>query len=380
MDPHVSRRKDSAGRSAPVSRPAPVSATVEQIARRAGVSASTVARVLRGDVKGAQKRSARNAEEILRISEELGYRPNWTARALSRGKTHTIGLLYSNAKWIFEDPMNELAISFTDTLKQRGYDLRLIPADSPDNWQEIVLGGAVDGLVMMQHTPPGGREAIQKSNLPTVLLGDKQDLGLPQVFPDDLGGAYIATRHLLLLGHKRILFHIDESIREHHSVPERCEGFRKAMDEAGLAESGEVLRSETQSVMDRLLGPDRPTAVIGYCHIEALKILQAAWTVGLAVPTDFSLIGFNDTWITQCLTPPLTVVGFDPSEMGRRGAELLVRMIESPADSPPGDVVVPERLIIRGTTAPPAGRGSAAERIRATSLLHPSNQEPATLE
>jgi LacI family transcriptional regulator len=70
--------------------------TIDEIAERAGVSASTVARVLRGDVKGVQERSARKAREILRISEELGYRPNWRARALSRGKTHTIGLLYSN--------------------------------------------------------------------------------------------------------------------------------------------------------------------------------------------------------------------------------------------------------------------------------------------
>jgi LacI family transcriptional regulator len=356
LDPLGHRRTDSAVGSKPTLRALPAPVTIEHIAQKAGVSTSTVARVLRGDVKGAQQRSAKNAREILRISEELGYRPNWTARALSRGKTHTIGLLYSNAKWIFEDPMNELAISFTDTLKQHSYDLRLIPADSPDNWQETVLGGAVDGLVMMQHTPPGGREAIVKSRLPTVLLGDKQDLGLPQVYPDDVGGAYIATRHLLLLGHKRILFYIDETIREHHSVGERCEGFRKAMLEAGLTEASEVVRSTTQTVMDRLLGPEPPTAVIGYCHVEALKVLQAAWTVGLAVPTDFSLIGFNDTWITQCLTPPLTVVGFDPSAMGRHGAEVLVRMIENPTEARPQDVVVPERLIIRGTTAPPASR------------------------
>lgn len=327
--------------------------SIDQIAQKAGVSTSTVARVLRGDVKGAHRRSARRVQEILRISEELGYHPNWQARALSRGKTHTIGLLYANPKWIFEDPMNELAVSFTESLKKHNYDLRMIPANSPDNWRETVLGGAVDGLVMMQHTPETVREVVEKSRLPTVLLGDKLDIGAPQVYPDDIAGAYTATRHLLRLGHQRIAFFVSDGIRDHHSVPERQFGFEKAMAEAGCGESGMVWQMSFEEAINRLVADDRPTALIGYCHLEALRIAHAAWTIGLSIPTDLSLVGFNDTWVTECTTPALTVVGFDREEMGRRGAELLVSQIESPEDPTPDDVVVPERLIVRGTTAPP---------------------------
>ena len=210
-----------------------MAATIQQIAELAGVSTSTVARVLRGDVKGAQKRSARKSAEILRISDELGYQPVWSARALSRGRTRSIGLLYSNPKWIFEDPMNEIAISFTESLKDHNYDLRLIPANDSDNWKELVLGGAVDGLAMLLHTPETAQEALEKSGLPAVLIGDKLDAEAPHVVPDDVGGAYTATRHLIGLGHKRIVYHVDESIRPHVSVIERQEGYERAMREGG---------------------------------------------------------------------------------------------------------------------------------------------------
>ncbi|MEO1498086.1 MAG: LacI family DNA-binding transcriptional regulator [Planctomycetota bacterium] len=333
-----------------------MSATIDQIARRAGVSTSTVARVLRGDVKGAHRRSARRVQEILKISEEMGYHPNWRARALSRGKTHTIGLLYANPKWIFEDPMNELAVSFTESLKEHNYELRMIPANTPDNWKESVLGGAVDGLVLMQHTPDTVREAVEKSGLPTVLLGDKLDIGAPQVYPDDVAGAFTATRHLIGLGHKRIAFFVNDTIRDHHSVPERQAGFEKAMAQAGLAESAQVWRTSFDEALRRLTADDRPTALIGYCHVEALRIAHLAWSVGLSIPTELSLIAFNDTWVTECMTPALTVVGFDREDMGRRGAEMLVSQIESPDDPPPPDVVIPEKLIVRGTTAPPYPR------------------------
>ncbi|TWU28357.1 LacI family DNA-binding transcriptional regulator [Bythopirellula polymerisocia] len=333
-----------------------MSATLNDIARKAGVSHSTVARVLRGDVKGAQKRSAEKSAEILRLSEELGYQPDWRARALSRRKTQTIGLLYSNPNWIFEDPMNEIAVSFTESLQKHNYDLRLIPANSEDHWKELVFGGAVDGLAMLLHIPEGTEEAISKSGLPTILLGDKLDDDVPHVVPDDVGGAYAATRHLIGLGHKHIVFYIDESIRPHVSVREREQGFRQAIEEAGDSVRGEVWNISTDEAIGRLLDSKRPTAMLGYCHVEALQITHAAWTHGISIPTDLSLIAFNDMMITRCMTPPLSVVGFDMKEMGHRGAEMLVQRIEHPRSVDLENIVLRQKLVIRGTTAPPGTR------------------------
>ena len=329
--------------------------TIDQIAERVGVSSSTVARALRGDVKGAQKRSSQKVNEILRVSEELGYQPHWGARALSRGKTHSIGLLYSNAKWIFEDPMNDIAISFTESLQEQNYDLRLIPVTSSSDWKEIVYGNGVDGLAFLLHVPEPVHEVVRSARLPSVVLGDQFENAV-HVMPDDAAGGYLAARHLIGLGHKRIVYYIADSIRPHVSVDQRKEGYERAMREAGLADQITVWHLSTEEAMGRLLGPDPPTAMIGYCHVEALRITHAAWAHGLSIPTDLSLIAFNDIAITENMTPPLSTVGYDTREIGKIGAKLLVQQIESPDQPNTKDVVVPERLNIRGTTAPVSKR------------------------
>ncbi|TWT92888.1 HTH-type transcriptional regulator DegA [Botrimarina colliarenosi] len=329
--------------------------TIDQIAEQAGVSASTVARVLRGDVKGVQERSARKSREILRISAELGYQPNWRARALSRGKTHTIGLLYSNPRWIFEDPMNEIATSFTETLQEENYDIRLVPVTETSDWKELVLGGAVDGLAFLLHVPEPAQAIVLEGRLPTILMGEKFG-GLQHVVTDDISGGRLAARHLLGLGHKRIALYVNETIRDHVSVHERRQGFEQAMREAGYDSKAEVWRCNVDDVMQRLLARDAPTAIICYCHVEALELMHACWSHGVSVPTDLSLIAFNDIAATRYTTPPLTVIRFDTAELGAIGARRLAARIASPEEATDENTVVRQQLVLRGTTAPPTKR------------------------
>jgi LacI family transcriptional regulator len=330
-----------------------MSVTIEIIAKQAGVSPSTVARALRGDVKGAQERSAHKAREILRISEELGYRPNWRARALSKGHTRTVGLLYSNPMWIYENPMNEIAVSFTKYLQSQEYDLRLIPVSEDQHWKQLVYGGAVDAVAFLLNIPEGAEEIVTRSPIPVVGVGVRSSGAAPYVGSDNDAGGYVATRHLLGLGHKRIVYYVSDTIRPHRSVHDRGAGYERAMREAGLAELIDTWHFGIDQAMARLLKDDRPTAMVGYCHIEALRVTHAAWSHGLVIPTDLSLIAFNDLPMTQYMTPPLTVVSFDTAEMGRIGAEMLVNRIRLGADAVIDDVVLPQRVIARGTTAPP---------------------------
>lgn len=332
--------------------------TIDHIAERAGVSASTVARALRGDFKGAQERSVETAKRIIRISEELGYRPNWRARALSHGRTRSIGLLYSNPMWIFEDPMNEIAVSFTETLQGLKYDLRLIPVTNDQHWKELVYGGAVDGVAFMVSIPEEAREILKDSRVPVVLIGDK-DGSTPCVVPDDESGGYVATRHLLGLGHQRIVYYVNDAIRGHYSVAERRAGYERAMREAGLDDLIQNWHCDIDEAVGQLLKPNPPTAMIGYCHVEALRIVHAAWTHGIAIPTDLSLIAFNDIACTELMTPPLTVVRYDTAKMGRLGAKLLCELIENGGGQEGNAEVLQERLIVRSTTARPSGRSTS---------------------
>jgi LacI family transcriptional regulator len=332
-----------------------VTPTIGEIAKRAGVSTSTVARALRGDVKGSQRRSLEKANEIRRISEELGYRPSWRARALSRGKTHSIGLLYSDPMWIFEDPMNEIAVALTETLQELKYDLRLIPMTEDEEWKALVYGGAVDGVVFLVSTPDEAEELLVSKTVPVVLIGDKRDEA-PYIVPDDEAGGYLATRHLLGLGHKRIVYFVSDTIRPHFSVGLRRAGYERAMREAGLESLIANWNCSIEVAMSKLLAPERPTAMIGYCHVEAFGVTHGAWAQGCSIPTDLSLITFNDMAMTKHMTPPLTVISYDTAQMGRLGAKTLVDLIESDSEIGVKNVVMPEKLMLRSTTAPPASR------------------------
>src|SRR3990172_11878636 len=130
-----------------------MSVTIYEIAERAGVSSSTVARILRGDVRGSHRRSAATAERIQQLAREMGYRPNLRARAFSRGRTHGIGLLYTDDAWIFEGVNTEVVNSLVRSLQREGYHLVFAPIDETGSWEEIVLGGQIDGGAVFQTMP-----------------------------------------------------------------------------------------------------------------------------------------------------------------------------------------------------------------------------------
>src|SRR3990170_4287941 len=171
-----------------------MSVTIYEIAERAGVSSSTVARILRGDVKGSHRRSLETAKRIRRLASEMGYRPNLRARAFSRGRTHGIGLLYTDDAWIFEGMNTAVVNSLVRALQRAGYHLVFAPIDESGAWEEIVLGGQIDGGVVFQRLPAEVGAALRERKLPLVLLGDNSDPELSQVVVDDVAGAYAATK------------------------------------------------------------------------------------------------------------------------------------------------------------------------------------------
>jgi LacI family transcriptional regulator len=345
-----------------------MSVTIYEIAERAGVSSSTVARILRGDVRESQRRSAANAQRIRDLALEMGYRPNLRARAFSRGRTHGIGLLYTDDAWIFEGVNTEVVNSLVRSLQREGYHLVFCPVDESGSWEEIVLGGQIDGGVVFQTLPVEVAEAVRERQLPLVLLGDDSDPGMSQVVVDDFAGAYAATKHLLGLGHRRVLLFVHESIKPHCSVEERLSGYRSAMDEAALMPQ-ECLRVSEGEVVDVLVrGAERPTGVVCYSDLESTLLVHALWQYGMAIPADVSLVGFNDVFSTRYMTPPLTTIGFDAARIGELGAQLVLEQVGASNDKRKAvAMTVKPTLIVRGSTCPPA-------------LRMPSSQEDSSQE
>jgi LacI family transcriptional regulator len=332
--------------------------TIYDIARKAGVSSSTVARVLRGDTKGGRRDSAERAAHIRRIADQLGYRPNMRARAFSQRRTRGVGLLYTNDAWVFEGVNDKVVQGLVKELRNHNHHLLLVPIDDDGDWEEVVLGGHVDGCLTFQCLPDIVREGIREARLPCVLLGDNSDPTIPQIIVDDHGGAYSATRHLISLGHRRIGLFIHNTVKPHCSVSFRRQGFEAAMRDAGL--TPEFWHTSDSEMVDVLLrGADRPTGLVCYSDLESTLIRHAMWHYGVQIPQDLSLVGFNDKFATEYMAPPLTTVGFDANRIGELGAQLIIQSLSEDGDAKldgnaaPPVLEIKTRLIVRGSTAPP---------------------------
>ncbi len=331
--------------------------TIYEIAERAGVSSSTVARVLRGDVKETWKSTARRAEQIRRIAEEMGYRPNWRARALSTQRSWTMGLLYTRRIEIFDGVHGQIVTGFNDQLRGEGYQLLLLPVESKQ-FEDVVLGSRLDGCAMLaRHLPEKPADFLRRSGMPSVLLNGRSKLLEHRVEVDDYEGGFAAAQHLLELGHRRINLFVNESAEVHYSIDDRRRGVDAALRQAGIPADDFYHRVPLEEMARRLVDPTRrPTGLICYSHAEAVPILSALYEHQVRVPDAISVVAFNDVYPAAVSAPPLTTVSFDPEQLGRTGAKMLLRRFEGDEISQGESTVytLKHRLTVRASTGPPS--------------------------
>ncbi|WP_225825711.1 LacI family DNA-binding transcriptional regulator [Streptomyces naphthomycinicus] len=325
--------------------------TIRDVAERAGVSKSLVSLVLRdsGPVRPEKR------EAVLRAVRELGYRPNAAARSLSEQRTRTVGVLLDDLRnpWFVEllDGLNSplhaagLNILLADARLNRrlGHDLA-----------EPFLDLGADGLVVVGTVPDAGGLGALARRMPVVVAGarEAQPPGVDVVAGDDEQGARLATEHLLGLGHRRI-----GHLAGHGAVGAlRRRGFEAAMREHGaepLVEPGDLTEEGGYRGTVRLLGrAERPTALFAVNDMAAVGALSAAGELGLRVPRDLSVTGYDNTGIARLRHVWLTTVDTSPYEVGRRAARCLLDRFERPAAEGRVRLAAPT-LEIRGTTGPP---------------------------
>jgi DNA-binding LacI/PurR family transcriptional regulator len=333
--------------------------TIRGVAERAGVSKSLVSLVLQGSPRVSDAKRQAVQEAI----DELGYRPNAAARSLVARRTHTVGVLLDDLRnpWFVEvlDGLNSL-------LREHG--LRMLMADGrldggagqdfARTFQEL----RVDGLVVVGTLPDAAGLADVAERLPTVIAGNHGPR-LPHVdivANDDERGARIATEHLIGLGHRRIA-HIagpgpvgelrrrgfEAALREHaaaeRAVVERGDG----TEEGGYRAAVRLLHTAAGS------GTERPTAVFAFNDISGVGALSAAQELGLSVPADLSLVGYDNTYLARIRHLWLHSVNNAGHEVGRRAARCLLERMVRP-DAPAGHQLVAPALEIRGSVAAPA--------------------------
>jgi LacI family transcriptional regulator len=336
--------------------------TINDIARKTGISVSTVSRVL--NKKTANYRISKETEKlILKTAKELNYRPNQLARGLRLKKTHTIGLVAPD----ISNPFFAYVIKSIQTVAHKmGYSL--VVCDTDENLEleiehiNLLRDKGVDGLIVM---PVGQKyqhlENLQKEGIPLVLLDRCFDeLNSHSVVVDNNKGAYEAVELLILNGHSRIA--IIQGLPNTYTSNGRLRGYEDALTKYGIPIDeklivGNDFRRENGYIETKLLlkieAP--PTAIFATSDLITLGVLQAILEEGLSIPEDISLVTFDDIDFAPFLICPLTAVTQPKEIMGEIAVKLLVQEIKSKGKLEPNRIVLQPKLTVRNSVSPVVG-------------------------
>lgn len=335
-----------------------MSVTIRDVARAAGVSQATAARALGGYGYASTATRRRVAE----AASELGYRPNGVARALVSRATHTVGLVVGD----IENPFFATAArGLADVLEPAGYTVLLANSDESAGRErravETLRDRRVDGMVVVPSeiaSAPHLAELLE-SGVAIVQL-DRAVRGLPAdaVMVDNEVGARRAVQHLIGLGHTRIGIVSDRPAVS--SSADRLNGYRRALRDAGIPreEALESVGGSTQAegfaAAHRLLSAaDRPTAVFTANNFMTVGALLAIRDLGLRVPGDVALVGFDDLDWTTLVEPAVTVISQPVAALGRTAGERLLARLRGD-EAEPRSIRLHTELIVRGSCG--AGR------------------------
>jgi LacI family transcriptional regulator len=327
--------------------------TIARVAQEAGVGVGTVSRVINGSASVSEATRRR----VLDVVAELGYEPNATARALSTGRTRSVGVI---APFFTRPSVIERLRGVAPMLAASGYQLVLFDVERPEQRAGVFRSviGRVDGLLSISLAPPkADLRRLAAAGIPVVLVDQAHD-EVPSVIVDDVEGGRMATNHLLELGHRRIAFAGDtvDGVHGASASSRRCVGYQRALGDAGVPVRPDLVklrphgRAAAEIARDLLSLKTPPTAVFAASDLQALAMIEAFEALGALVPDDLSVVGFDDVELARYAG--LTTVSQPLEDSGTRGAELLLSALE-------GEDVLQARqhlsleLVVRGTTAPP---------------------------
>jgi LacI family transcriptional regulator len=336
--------------------------TLRTIAELSGVHYSTVSRVLRGE---SQRSSPETKQRVLDAAKELGYRPDYAARALVTKRSQTLGLLVPDLR----DPVfSHLYAGAEEVADARGFRILVSPIGNDGSRFEDgvtnVLQRGVDAVLdaTAHHGSTAHEAAIEMAGVPYLQI-NRYSGDAPHVVGDDTLGGDLATDHLLSLGHRRVGFIGGD--RAYSTTAGRLAGYVAALQRHGITPSSELqftAHYQFKSAADgavRLLSLDRPpTAIFVSDDSMALAVMRTAHERGLNVPHDLSVVGYNNVGSSALLVPSLTTVDHPLEEIGRSAVLALLDVVEFEAQVET-EVVLPVHLVEReSSAAPPSERAT----------------------
>ncbi|WP_128894639.1 LacI family DNA-binding transcriptional regulator [Longirhabdus pacifica] len=333
--------------------------TIKDVAKEAGVSPSTVSRV----ISNHPRISPQTTAKVKKIMDELGYHPNMLAKSLVMQKSKTLGI-------ILPRPAEELFVNlfFSEFIRgivaqasRIGYDLLMTSGvtqmDEADAITKLVKGKKVDGIIILTSRKKDPViKLLQEMKFPFVVIGRSDEFeNILSVDNDNIKAATDVTNYLISIGHKRIGF---VSGPAHLIVSQdRLTGYTEALKAAQLETKpewiveGEFLQESGYLAMSSIMSlENRPSALIVTDDLVAYGVLRGLTELGYKVPEDISIISFNNITISELTNPPLNSVEIGIYQMGYTASQLLIRSIEDGVDSK--RELIPHRIITRQSCAP----------------------------
>ncbi len=338
-----------------------VAVSIQQVATQVGVSKAAVSMALRDhpNIPEARRR------QIKKVARELGYRPSLVAQTLASQKTHTLGIVVPLV--IGDTTYTPIFWAVERVARQNGYSVIMCNTDLDLNVEnadfDLLYRRRVEGIIFVPGTRPNTdvepiRE-LEARGIPVVVASEKPlyESSFTTVFFDNETVSKEMTEHLIGLGHRRIaFFHIGLS-----EAKARWEGYRRGLEAHGIAyddslvfQTGETTvvdekTYDSEKVVKFLSRPNRPTAIYAHTDMLAVKVLRTLGKMGLRVPQDIALVGFDDIFVSRHLLPALTTVHQPAEEIGSRAAELLFERINGQRNDAewPVHERIASRLIIR---------------------------------
>lgn len=328
-------------------------ATIKDIANLVGVSPTTVTNVIRGN---AGRVSPEMMKRIKQAMEDLKYVPNLSARALVSSSSHIIGvinhLVPKESGGFFQDPFHGAMLSgVEEALRTHGYYMMMRSLDNAQDLFSLLTNWNLDGLLLTGIFPSEFFDKLHTQKTPFLLVDSYVSDDVPQVRLEDHKGGYLATKHLLENGHRRILF-CGPPIHEHGVLRERYNGYCEALTEYGLSPNPkdvyglEIGIEESTALGRKLAQRNDYTAIFATADILAAGIISGLHDAGRNVPNDISIIGFDDLNIARLTSPQLTTIHQDATLRGSKATEMLIRHIEHDADAV-NRIVMPVKLVER---------------------------------
>lgn len=332
---------------------------LKDVAKKANVSITTVSRV----INGSDKVNSKTSERVKKVMIMLGYQPNRVAQRLRtvNGRSKLLGLIIPDIKNQF---YSNIVRGIEDVAYGKDYAVILCNSDENPSkerfYLEVLKSESVDGIILPPVLQFGDEiDNIINNGIPIVCfdrkLGNKK---VDTVVIDNELGAFIATSHLIELGHKQIA--ILTSSLVFSSFSERQRGYERALKENGIEIDkrfileGDPRSSDNAKVLTtKLINLDSPpTAIFATNNLMTLGAIEAINEQNLKIPEEISLIGFDDVAWAKAITPPLTVVRQPAYEMGKKAAELFFKKVEDKTSEPVEIVMVPSLVVRQSTGAP----------------------------